>query len=253
VSLSWVFLDVGNVLLDEDPLTFLNFLRHAEAVERAHPNTTPFDLLAAREARAAAGSRWALHEATVPLLGEDGCAEVWQATDREVRARYAELSPPVIGAAELLHELADEFRLGLIANQGREARDALSALGWLDAFEVVALSEEVGAHTPDPSLFLHALREAGAEPGDCLMVGDRLDNDVAPAAALGMKTAWVRWPDRAAKGWRPANSLARAYFESLQRLADRSPGAGETPPTLTVDGLSAIVAAVRSLRKPNAG
>ena len=29
-------------------------------------------------------------------------------------------------------------------------------------------------------------------PSDAFMVGDRLDNDIAPAKKLGMKTVWVR-------------------------------------------------------------
>ena len=225
----WVFLDVGNVLLDEDPLTYLSFLRHAEAAVPGRPGWTFFDVLAAREACAAAGSRWPVYEAVAPVLGDDGCAAVWAATEREVRARFAELSPPVAGAAELLGRLArGGYRLGLIANQGREARDRLDALGMLDAFEVVAFSEEVGHFKPDPALFRHACDRPGAGPGECLMVGDRLDNDVAPAAALGMATAWVRWPDRAAKGWSPTDPEAVAYLASLQRLAPRDPGS-ESP------------------------
>jgi len=255
VARRWVFLDVGNVLLDEDPLTFLSLVRHAEAVGRARPGVTFLDVLAAREARSAAGSSWPLFEAVVPVLGEDGCAEIWAATEREVRARYAELSPPVAGAAELIRGLAREFRLGLIANQGREARERLAALGWLDAFEVVALSEEVGSFKPDPALFRLALERAGADPAECLMVGDRLDNDVAPAASLGMATAWVRWPVRADKGWAPAEPEARAYLASLERLAPHSPGAGQRP-TLTVDDLNTLDAAVRDwdrLRPPADG
>jgi len=232
-------------LLDEDPLTYLSFLRHAEAVCRARPGWTFFDVLAAREACAAAGSRWPVYEAVAPVLGEDGCAAVWEATAAEVRARFAELSPPIPGAAGMLGRLASAggVRLGLIANQGREARDRLDALGWLGAFGVVVFSEEVGRYKPDPDLFRHALGLAGAEPGECLMVGDRLDNDIAPAAALGMATAWVRWPDPAVKGWAPTAPEPLAYLASLRRLAPRvsTPGPG---PTLTVDGVAGLDAAL---------
>src|SRR5207249_3433247 len=97
--------------------------------------------------------------------------------------------------------------------------------------------EEVGRSKPDPALFRHALRAARAGPAECLMVGDRLDNDVAPAVALGMATAWVRWPDRQAKGWRPTAPEARAYLASLERLTARASG---PPPTLTVNGLNGL-------------
>ena len=242
---TWVFLDVGNVLLDEDPLTFFVLLRHAEAAARARPGTTFAGVLAAREAKAREGSRWPLYEAMAPLLGETGCAEVWEAVAREVRDRFGELSPPVAGAQDLLDRLEGRFRLGLIANQGAACRDRLRRLGWLERFAVVALSEEVGAHKPDPSLFAHALRASGVKnAGDAWMVGDRLDNDVAPASALGMATARVRWPDRSAKGWNPDDPDARAYLASLERLESREPAPAATRPTITVDGLGGLADAI---------
>ncbi len=238
MGISWIFLDVGNVLLDEDPLTYRVFVRHVEAACRARAGLTFRDVLAAREDCAVRGSKWPLYEAVLPILGEEACALVWEAAEREVRERFAELSPPVAGAGELVRRLAGGHRLGVIANQGAEARERFASLGWLEAFDVVALSEEVGRHKPDLALFAHAIEQAGAAPGDCLMIGDRLDNDIAPAAALGMKTAWVRWPDRTAKGWRPAEPEAIAYLESLQRLSPVGPE--HERPTLIVDRLDCL-------------
>jgi 5'-nucleotidase len=241
MGLRWVFLDVGNVLLDEDPLTYLSFLRHVEAVGQVRPGTTFHDLLGAREARAAAGSRWPVYEAVVPLLGEEGCAAVWEAVQREVNARFDELSPLIPGAAALLDRLGREFRLGLIANQGRAARDRLARLGLLDRFEIVAFSEEIGLFKPDTGLFRHALGLAGADPRECLMVGDRLDNDIAPATWLGMATAWVRWRRRGAKGWSPEEPEARAYLASLEWVAA---GVVGPVPTLAVDEIGTLDAAI---------
>jgi 5'-nucleotidase len=216
----WVFFDVGNILLDEDPLTYHNFRRHVEAVQRVRPERTLHGLLAEREARAAAGDRWPLATVVARYLDEDACAAVWKAADREIRASYGALSPPVVGAASVIEQLGKEFHLGLIANQGTECRAHLAALGWLDRFEVIAFSEEQGVYKPDPELFRRALRLAGVAPEHALMVGDRLDNDIAPAAALGMATAWVRWPRRAAKGWpHTDDGEALDYLASLERGA----------------------------------
>ena len=41
---------------------------------------------------------------------------------------------------------------------------------------------------PDPAIFRYALSVAGCAPEQALMIGDRLDNDIFPAKALGMKT-----------------------------------------------------------------
>jgi pyrimidine 5'-nucleotidase len=217
----WAFLDVGNVLLDEDPLTSCSFRVHVEAVRAVRPDLTFERLLADREERALSGSRWPLHDVVSRYLDVDGCTEAWKAAEREVRARYDELSPPIAGAGAMLDSLARRFRLGLIANQGPECRRRLDRLGWLDRFEVVALSEDEGLYKPDPALFRLALERAGVEPPEALMIGDRLDNDVAPASALGMSTIRVRWPDRRAKGWSPSEPEESAYLDSLERIARR--------------------------------
>src|SRR5258707_12255221 len=101
----WIFFDVGNVLLDEDPLTYHNVRRHAEAVRQVRPDLSFFDLLAAREARAADGSRWPLHEVVSGYLDGARCDPAWDATPRETRARYEALPPPVAGACELVERL----------------------------------------------------------------------------------------------------------------------------------------------------
>lgn len=59
-------------------------------------------------------------------------------------------------------------------------------------FEVVVASAEAGCAKPDLKIFNLALEQAGCEPDEVIMVGDRLDNDIAPAKLLGMKTVWVR-------------------------------------------------------------
>jgi 5'-nucleotidase len=238
----WVFFDVGNILLDEDPLTYRNFCRHVEAVRSVRPDRSFRDLLAEREARAVAGSRWPLFEVVSAYLDQGRCAAVWEATAREVRSGFAALSPPVAGAATVIERVGLRYHLGLIANQGAECRARLDALGWLDRFEVVVFGEERGASKPDPSLFRSALAEAGVAPEQAWMVGDRLDNDVAPAAALGMATAWIRWPRRAAKGW-PAGDDPEAmdYLASLERSSSRAAAdESRVTPTIALDTIAEL-------------
>ncbi|HEV3164550.1 MAG TPA: HAD family hydrolase [Isosphaeraceae bacterium] len=243
--IDWVFLDVGNILLDEDPLTYLVFRRHVEAVQRVRPDRSFADLLAEREARASAGSAWPVYETVSAYLDSDACADVWATVEREVEERYAELSPLIPGAAELVDWLAARFGLGLIANQGRACRERLADLGLLARFEVVAFSEEESIAKPDPGLFQRAIERAGAEPSRCLMVGDRLDNDLEPAARLGMATAWVLWPRREAKGWQPGDPEAMAYVRSLDRSARcREDLWRRVQPTVTVAELNELAEAL---------
>jgi len=37
-------------------------------------------------------------------------------------------------------------------------------------------------------VFIHACEALSVEPASCVMVGDRIDNDIAPARMLGMAT-----------------------------------------------------------------
>ena len=105
----------------------------------------------------------------------------------------------------------------------------------------MTLSEEVGLFKPDPALYLRALGDAGVGPNECVMIGDRLDNDIEPAATLGMATVWVRWPERKSKAWQPDDPDALAFRDSLERTSAQSIGRYRGPqPSLIVDHLWGI-------------
>lgn len=103
------------------------------------------------------------------------------------------------GAAEALRQLASAgCVLGLASNAQaytlRELDDALRSGGLgLDLFErgLCFWSFEHGFSKPDPHAFrilTARLAARGIAPGETLMVGDRLDNDVEPARAQGWQT-----------------------------------------------------------------
>jgi HAD superfamily hydrolase (TIGR01509 family) len=196
--------------------------------------------------------RWIFFDVGNVLLDEDyldaaASGSVWEASERAIRAEFAALSPPVQGALAVIERLGRHYRLGLIANQGAECRAHLAALGWLDRFEVVAFSEELSHFKPDPALFRHALAQADVAPEESLMVGDRLNNDIAPAAALGMATAWIRWPVRAAKGWPIGDDReAHAYLASLGRGAARASALhSQVRPTIVCDTIGRLEGGLR--------
>jgi HAD superfamily hydrolase (TIGR01662 family) len=98
------------------------------------------------------------------------------------------LQPDVRPALEALR---GTYRLGVLANQQRWIRRTMARDGIDRFFEVWAVSEEVGSEKPDPGIFEHALRQAGASAERCAMVGDRLDNDIVAARAHGMRGVWL--------------------------------------------------------------
>src|SRR5947209_18314056 len=91
----WVFLDVGNVLFNDDPLTYLNHLRHFEAVERLRPGFEFAEFLAARERAIGAGERWPLYAWMRSILSAEQLAALWTEIAAEATRRFDELNPPL--------------------------------------------------------------------------------------------------------------------------------------------------------------
>jgi FMN phosphatase YigB (HAD superfamily) len=67
-------------------------------------------------------------------------------------------------------------------------RERLKRAGIGDLLAYQGLSGETGFRKPDPRAFISAAEALGVAPAECIMVGDRIDNDIAPAKALGMAT-----------------------------------------------------------------
>ncbi len=84
------------------------------------------------------------------------------------------------------------LRLGLAANQPARVLEELDRLGIGQYFSHREVSGHHGFRKPDVRLFLRACDDLGVAPEECIMVGDRIDNDIAPARLLGMRTVLFR-------------------------------------------------------------
>jgi putative hydrolase of the HAD superfamily len=70
-------------------------------------------------------------------------------------------------------------------------RRKLAVAGLEAHLPLVFISGEVGYGKPDPRIFEHALSKLGIAPGEALMVGDRVNLDVAGARAAGVHAVWL--------------------------------------------------------------
>ena len=100
---------------------------------------------------------------------------------------------PYPEAVEALRGLrAAGFRLGVLANQPASARADLDRAGITALCDGVWLSAAVGLSKPDPAFFRVALDAWALAPARVAYVGDRPDNDVAPAKRLGLTAVRLR-------------------------------------------------------------
>jgi putative hydrolase of the HAD superfamily len=124
------------------------------------------------------------------------------------------------GIPELLRELQSRgVRLGLAANQPRATVARLDALGIGRYFSHREVSGVHGYAKPDVRLFLRCCEDLGVAPEECVMVGDRIDNDIAPARLLGMRTVLFRAGRHAAQQPRSWEELPDAEVRSVAELS----------------------------------
>ncbi|WP_432135884.1 HAD family hydrolase [Streptomyces sp. bgisy154] len=151
-----------------------------------------FDLYAEREKRAAAGRP--------ETFGE------------------ADLYPDVRDALAALR--ADGLWLGIAGNQTTRAGKILRELFATDV-DLIGTSDDWGASKPDRAFFDRVAEVVPAEVGEMLYVGDRVDNDIAPARQAGMHTALVHRGPWATIQWRSeqAQKLPTFRIETLLELS----------------------------------
>ncbi len=205
-SARWVCLDVGETLIDETRIWSL------WADELGVPRLT---FLAALGAVIARGGE---HRDVFPIFGADDWELRLPAVERAYGGFTADdLYPDALRALAALRN--GGYRLAIVANQPAARADELHAIG-VDA-EVMAMSDAMGVAKPDPAFFARTLEMMGEpEPSSVAYVGDRVDNDLIPSSAAGMRPVWIR---RGPWGviQRAPDGTASLVVESLDELVER--------------------------------
>ena len=205
-----IFFDVGETLIDEHRLyrdyamrmevTYEYFLATMEAaMERREPVRNifaivkpGFDFKAARAQREAEGKTFAI-----------GAQDLY---------------PDVVACLAGLR--AKGYFIGIAGNQPASAEPTLRASGL--AADFFATSDGWGVAKPDPKFFEKVALAAGCPPDQIAYVGDRVDNDVLPSLAAGMRPILLRrgpW-GRAQWNW-PEAEKAHLRIETLAELPQR--------------------------------
>jgi FMN phosphatase YigB (HAD superfamily) len=113
--------------------------------------------------------------------------------------------------------------VGLAGNQTLRAGQILRALDL--AADLIVTSDDLGVEKPDPRFFVEIEKLAPVPAAEMLYVGDRLDNDVCPAATRGFATALLR---------RGPWGLIQQHESDADRI-----------PTMRLDGLAELPARIK--------
>ena len=144
----------------------------------------------------------------------------WSELESEHEARYGgfrseDVYADVVPTFTALR--AQGLRVVLAGNQPQRRAAQLRALD-LPVDDLVT-SDELGVEKPDPAFFAAVLARIRIDdPSRVLYVGDRVDNDVLPAAEAGLATCW----------------LTRGPWGQLQELPE------DIEPDLVLEGLGEL-------------
>ncbi|MGW5319226.1 HAD family hydrolase [Nocardia thailandica] len=124
--------------------------------------------------------------------------------DRERQARADAGQPEWFGEDDLYADVRPaltELRelgvwVGIVGNQTKRAGGLLRELDLPCDF--IATSDDWGIQKPDTAFFDKVVEVSGFAAAEILYVGDRIDNDITPAAKVGMRTAYIQ---RGPWGW----------------------------------------------------
>jgi len=211
-----IFLDVGNVLIDDDPFLCEAFRLIHKAMPVESPRSRMDRFLGDVDRALRSHGHMAVERMGIRCLRRQW-PKVRRDVQLELERRWWQLARRVPGALEAVKGLHERFRLGIIANQPPQALDFLEQQGLLNLFEVVVLDSQHPVSKPSTAIYRIALEEARVDPHESLMVGDRLDNDIIPARRTGMR-AVLLWLSAKQKAWRPKDHWGEIMHPILERL-----------------------------------
>lgn len=172
-DVKWLFFDVGSTLVDES-LVYENRMRYiAQTINVTYEY---------------------IYKSALKFYkrNQKGDLELFKLYNLEELEWNCDEEKLYVDTKECLKKLKCKYKIGIIANQSFGTTERLENFGILKYIDLVIASAEEGVAKPNKKIFEIALNKSGCEPNQAIMIGDRIDNDIVPAKALGMKTIWVK-------------------------------------------------------------
>jgi HAD superfamily hydrolase (TIGR01549 family) len=206
-SIRAVIFDVGETLIDETRL--YDGWADTMGVSRGDFIQTLEDIIAS------GASYRSVFERLKPGFDVKAAAKHRRETGTDFRIEARDLYADARGCLAALTQQG--LYVGIAGNQ------PLSAAATLTSFELgvqmIVTSAELGVDKPSPEFFRLMLERAGVDVSETLYVGDRVDNDIIPGHAFGLKTALLeRGPWGRNHGKLPEAKLADFRIKALSEL-----------------------------------
>ena len=114
---------------------------------------------------------------------------LFRSKERDLIRKAPEISKDVF---EVLKYLSINYKLGVVANQTLDALKLLKNTGINKYFRNFEVSESIGFKKPDERIFLYVMNMLEVSNEECIMIGDRIDNDIIPANNLNIYSIRIK-------------------------------------------------------------
>lgn len=200
-NIKWLFFDVGSTLMNEEKVYEHRMRDMAAAVKEPYEKIYEIAMNFYRQ-------------------NKKGDLETAKLFGLPKQKWYVEDEVLYEDAKVCLEKLSRKYKIGVIANQSLGTEERLAQHGVMQYIDLVVASAEEGVAKPDKRIFEIALERSSCKPGDVVMIGDRIDNDIVPANLLGMHTIWIK--QGFGRYWNITQDIEKADFvvNNLMEICD---------------------------------
>jgi len=93
-----------------------------------------------------------------------------------------------------LNKLKRKYKLAILSDAPRiQAWIRLAAMGLQNMFDIVVTFDDTKSKKPNKKPFLYILKKLKLKSEECVMIGDSLRKDIAPAKHLGFETVFAKY------------------------------------------------------------
>lgn len=231
-SKPWLFLGVGNVLFNEDPAFAHIYLMIYNLLRVRNESMTFEKLLNDRDELIKEGHILPLKTLIQETLSEEENTAMRLEFRQLLEENWLKYNPMNPGVKEFLERASQKYHIGIIANSPAFLRAVLQEVDIMRYFKTIVISEEVGVPKPNRGIFLEAIhnaKEYSESLGDSfqaersIIVGDSLDQDIAPANNFGFISVQLVWDldQKYANSSLLNDETFRQYFEHLKNHSSR--------------------------------